>query len=107
MPNYDGLFNVNGLSQVIDFKFGPLSVEEDPMSAILIYPNPSTGIFNIDLQGIDNTLKMEVLNSRGQLIYSSKLNGSGKLDLTSQPRGVYFIRLVNSTSVHIEKVVVK
>jgi hypothetical protein len=107
MPNYDGLFNVNGLSQIIDFKFGPLSIEDNPMSAIMIYPNPSTGIFNIDLQGLENTVKMEVLNSRGQLIYTNELNESYQLDLTAQPKGVYFIRLVNSTSVHLEKVIVK
>jgi hypothetical protein len=107
MPNYDGLFNVNGLSQVIDFKFGPLSIEEDPMSAVMIYPNPSTGIFNIDLQGFENTVKMEVLNSRGQLIYKNELNASHQLDLTAQPQGVYFIRLINSTSVYLEKVVIK
>ncbi|OQX79913.1 MAG: hypothetical protein B6D64_04085 [Bacteroidetes bacterium 4484_276] len=107
MPNYDGLFNVNGLSQVIDFKFGPLSVEEDPLSAITVYPNPSTGIFNINIQGIENTMKMEVLNSRGQLIYSTELNSSRQLDLSSQPRGVYFVRLYNASSVHLKKIVVK
>ncbi len=56
MPNHDGLFNINGLSQVIDFKFGPLSIEEDPVSSVSIYPNPSTGIFNIDLAGDGSAL---------------------------------------------------
>jgi len=107
MPNYDGLFNVNGLSQVTDFKFGPLSIEDEPMSGVMIYPNPSTGIFNIDLEGFENTVRMEVLNSRGQLIYKTELNASHQLDLTAQPQGVYFIRLVSSTSIHLEKVVIK
>ncbi len=107
MSNHDGLFNANGLSQIIDFKFGPLSIEDNPMSAIMIFPNPSTGIFNIDLQGIENTVRMEVLNSRGQLIYTNELNESYQLDLTAQPQGVYFVRLVNSTSVHLEKIIIK
>jgi hypothetical protein len=107
MPNYDGVFNMNGLSQIIDFKFGPLSIEENPMSAVMIYPNPSTGIFNIDLQGFESTVKMEVLNSRGQLIFNAELNASYQLDLTAQPQGVYFIRLINSSSVHLEKIIVK
>ena len=107
MPNFDGLFNINGLSQIVEFKFGSTSIEEDPMSGIMIYPNPSTGIFNIDIRGIENTLKMEVLNSRGQLIYTTELNGSDILDLSAQPRGVYFIRLINSSSVELKKVVIK
>jgi len=107
MPNYDGLFNINGLSQVTDLKFGPLSIEENPISSVKIYPNPSSGVFNIDLVGFENTVMMEVLNSRGQLIYKTELNVSQQLDLTEQPRGVYFIRLFNSTSVHLEKIVVK
>ncbi len=107
MPNYDGLFNVNGLSQVTDFKFDPLSIEENPISSVMIYPNPSSGVFNIHLEGFENTLKMEVLNSRGQLIHKTGLNASHQLDLTGQPKGVYFIRLFNSTSVYLKKVVIK
>ena len=107
MPNYDGLFNVNGLSQIIDIILGPMLADEDPMHAILIYPNPSSGVFNIDFPGNKNTMKMEVLNLKGQIIYNSELNSSSELDLSAQPQGVYFIRLINAKSVYLEKVVVK
>nr|NQU92266.1 carboxypeptidase regulatory-like domain-containing protein [Bacteroidota bacterium] len=107
MPDYDGMFIVNGLSQIINFKLGSTSILEGSMSDILIYPNPSTGIFHIDLQGIENSMNLEVLNSCGQLIYSSKLKGSCELDLTANPQGIYFIRLVYARSVHLEKIVIK
>ena len=105
MPNFDGLFALNGLSIINDLKMGPLSVEEELVSGISISPNPSTGVFNIDLKGIENTLEITVINSHGQLVYKTEINGSQQLDLSSQPNGVYFIRLVNSTMVKIVKIV--
>jgi hypothetical protein len=41
------------------------------------------------------------------LIYSNQVEGSMQLDLTDQPNGVYFIRLVNENSVRLEKLIIK
>jgi hypothetical protein len=107
MPNSDGLFAINGLSQISNFKESSLAVGENVMDNIKIYPNPSTGIFNINLNGINNPIKISVTNSQGQLIYSGQLNGSQQLDLSDQPNGVYFIRLVGDKSVRLEKLIVR
>jgi hypothetical protein len=107
LPNADGNFAFNGLSANQSFKVGALSVENDPMTAIKIYPNPSTGIFNINLTGISNPIEIIVTNSQGQLIYSGQMSGSQQLDLSNQPNGVYFIRLVNEKSVRLEKLIIK
>jgi hypothetical protein len=107
LPNADGNFAFNGLSAIQSFKVGAVSVGNDPMTAVKIYPNPSTGIFNINLTGISNPIEIIVTNSQGQLIYSGQLSGSQQLDLSNQPNGVYFIRLVNEKSVRLEKLIIK
>jgi len=107
MPNADGNFAINGLSVITSFKVGAVSVENDPVSAVKIYPNPSTGIFNINMSGISNPIEIKVTNSQGQLIYNAQLNGSQQLDLSGQPNGVYFLRLISKESVRLEKLVVK
>ena len=107
MPNSNGYFAINGLSVIESFKAGPLSVGTDPISAIRIYPNPSSGMFTINFGGISNPIEMSVTNAQGQLIYSNQVEGSMQLDLTDQPNGVYFIRLVNENSVRLEKLIIK
>jgi hypothetical protein len=105
MPNYDGLFAANGISQIVEFKLGPTAIGESELSSLNIYPNPSTGIFNID--GIDKTVEMVVTNTHGQVIYNQSIGGNTLLDLSSQPKGIYFIELRSEDSVKIEKVVLK
>ena len=107
MPNADGLFAINGLSQISNFKESSLAVGGKVMDNIKIYPNPSSGIFNINLTGISNPIRISVTNSQGQLIYSGQISGSQQLDLTDQPNGVYFVRLVNENSVRLEKLIIK
>jgi hypothetical protein len=64
-------------------------------------------MFTINLAGISNPIEMSVTNAQGQLIYSNQVEGSMQLDLTDQPNGVYFVRLVNENSVRLEKLIIK
>jgi hypothetical protein len=57
------------------------------------YPNPSTGIVNIENQGITNT-SVRVFNQTGQVVKVLDITESlAQLDLTSQARGVYFVQI--------------
>jgi len=65
----------------------------------MISPNPSNGIFNI--KGIDvKNVEVEVVNSYGQQIVTMKNNAT--LDLSNEPKGVYYlyIRQENKMSSH-------
>jgi|GEM_PF-750567 len=105
MPNNDGSFAINGMSQIVEFKLGPTAIGEAELSSLSIYPNPSTGLFNIE--GVSNTVDMVVSNAHGQLIYKRSIGENTMLDLSSQPKGIYFIEFRSENSVKIEKVVLK
>jgi len=105
MPNNDGTFTTNGLSQINEFKLGPTAIGENEFASLTIYPNPSNGIFNID--GISNTVKMVVSNAHGQVVYTNIVGENTLLDLSSQPKGIYFIELRTENSVKTEKIVVR
>lgn len=107
MPNNNGLFTINGLSQISSFKVGSIGIGENELSTISVYPNPTSGIFNITLKGIDAQLRVVIVNSQGQEIYSSSLNNSSQIDLTSQPRGVYFVKIIGNDVLKTEKLIVK
>jgi hypothetical protein len=70
---------------------------------ITIYPNPGTGFFNI--QGLATESEITVDNPLGQTILIKRsFSDSSEIDLSSQPSGVYFIKVNNgniSTSTKI------
>ncbi len=88
-----------------------LSKETEANNSPVIYPNPSTGIFNVQWLANGNTSTIEVKNVLGQIMYSEKLNGlSGditkNLDMSSFGKGVYFISLKTADSETVKKVIV-
>ena len=67
-------------------------------SEFRMYPNPSNGLVNIELQKTVQGDKVEVLNLHGQVVFRMPVeNEKIKLDLTYQEKGIYFIRMGNYT----------
>ena len=69
-------------------------------SGVKIYPNPGNGQFNL-MVGADVSLggetELNIYNELGEIIYTSRITASNSsLDLTDQPKGIYFYRLVNT-----------
>lgn len=75
----------------------PLDVVQREISEdINIYPNPSNGIFYINLPVSINDVNSELYNINGALILSQKheLNGKNfELDITDKPAGMYFLKI--------------
>ncbi|MCF8367052.1 MAG: carboxypeptidase regulatory-like domain-containing protein [Bacteroidales bacterium] len=102
-PNYNGLFASNGFSIINSFKEGATGIVNSSSDAISVYPNPSGGTFNI--HGINDSFRLLVTNSQGQVIMNRTINDSYQLDLTSQPNGLYFVKLTSNESVKLIKVI--
>jgi|GEM_PF-2620661 len=64
-----------------------------------IYPNPSTGIFNVLFESlVETTVPIEVYNSVGQIVQSEVVGArQGKneysIDLTAYPKGIYLVKV--------------
>ncbi len=106
-PNANGLFAINGVSVITDFKLSPTNIGENMLNGLNIYPNPSSGIFNIVWNNMDEDVNYVVLNAQGQEVYKGNLLNTQELDLSSEPKGVYFIKFINSGVIGIEKLVIK
>lgn len=67
---------------------------------LIIYPNPTAGIFQINYSSPESTnLQLNVINSKGEKIYEesvSQFQGEYKkdIDLSKQAKGVYFIEVI-------------
>ncbi len=55
-----------------------------------IYPNPSNGLFTIQL---DKKAEVKVMNILGSVVYNQNLSGKSKIDLSNQASGIYFLNI--------------
>ena len=64
---------------------------------VSIYPNPSTGIFQIQINGLSEQLDLLIEDINGRVIQytSSFVKGDGlySFDLSNAISGIYFVRL--------------
>ena len=102
-PNLNtGTYETNGLSLIKSLKASTLGVA-DFKDNFEIYPNPSTGVFNILASG---KITINVVNATGQIINTSKFDGNGTLDLSQIGKGVYYLKVVSEKRIAMEKIVI-
>ncbi len=71
---------------------------------VTIYPNPTTGYLNIN--GINETVSIEVINSLGSLVYYDKtISANTKIDLSGQAKGIYFVRITGAKFNSTKKII--
>ena len=98
-----GLFHVNSLSAITKVKMSATAVSENYSGSIRIYPNPTTGIINIE--GINQESVILIYNSFGEQVFNYKLNGTAKIDLSENPKGIYIIKISNSKEIYFQKLI--
>lgn len=84
----------------------PQGVEElSADEGFRVYPNPSTGMFNVEAGGI---ILVQVYDVRGAQVYSHQCDGHAEvLNISPLPAGLYTVRVTTSAGVKTEKVVVR
>jgi len=85
---------------------GTTVVNDLSVNTIKIYPNPSSGIINLEMTD-SNLATFTVINAAGQLIKSGKFSGSIETIDLSEKKGVFIIRVDNGKTSCFEKVVVQ
>ncbi|MCF8298408.1 MAG: T9SS type A sorting domain-containing protein [Saprospiraceae bacterium] len=82
--------------------------EVEQNSKISIYPNPSKGIFKIVTSGINKDFQISVYDIQGQKIHNQLIHKENvEMDLSTYPKGVYFIRMWNDEFVRVGKVIIQ
>lgn len=81
-----------------------------PNTQVVIYPNPTNGMFNIDFKNEIN--KIRVSNILGQVLYDENVLDSApgttkNIDLSSFENGTYFVNVSNEKGISNYKVVLE
>jgi hypothetical protein len=93
------VFDANDCNQSVCITINYTGIDNiSNSSGINIYPNPSKGLFTIQSSAISGQRSIEVYNELGQKVYSqfNIQNPTFNIDLSSNPNGVYLIRILNT-----------
>lgn len=67
-----------------------IGLQESPLLAFNVYPNPSQGLLQIEAEGIH---QLHIYDSRGSLVLSSTFEDTRQLDLRDWQRGLYYLQV--------------
>ena len=96
------------------WKYSPLvtGVESwEINNSISVYPNPSTGIFTLSFPSSITHLpsSITIYNTIGEKVFNQQFNNLTiqQIDLTSQPKGIYFIKIIAEDKSYSQKIIIQ
>jgi surface protein len=72
-----------------------------------LFPNPTTGLFKLELSEITSTIIVEVYGLMGKQILWQEVTGHQpfEFDLSLQPRGIYIVRVLNGDAIESQRII--
>ena len=78
---------------------------------LTVVPNPSHESVTFTVSGINNAnVSLSVYDMQGRIVFNDDLSGSTvsrKIDVSSYPKGIYFVRAISNGNLKIEKLVIQ
>jgi hypothetical protein len=102
--NFGNFYSMSGGPFLPTFGCNTVDLKEQRFTApeFTVYPNPSSGIFTIE--NFEANQRYQVYDINGRLVETSIING--QLNLSSEPNGIYLLRVrTESGEVHSKKMV--
>lgn len=100
----------SGQSDVLDFSLPPSSGvginELDEILPFVVYPNPSNGQFQIEMD-MKESYSVEVMNAIGQVVYMEKSENGNRSFIKVENNGMYLVQVVIEDRVYHKRVVVQ
>ena len=84
-------------SDVVVFDSSSIDILEISNELLEIYPNPSTGIFNISLKlNMNKKFKVSIFDLTGRLVFENEVNNKTKIevDLNNKSNGIYLVKVL-------------
>jgi len=83
-----------------------VGIKETTKSSVSIYPNPTTGVFNVNLSNNKGLINYTISTVEGRLVVEGRTNESIiTLDLQNESKGVYFLKINEENTSKTYKVI--
>jgi len=91
---------------------GALGTHEKDVSKgiVSVFPNPATGIINIELNNLINTdVQVRILNLNGKLMWQNAFYSRDliEIDISFLPKGVYLLKTITVNNIESRKLIVE
>ena len=84
-----------------------VGIEDLKSENIVIYPNPSDGIFTISTNEKSEYIKITISTVLGNIVYSNlKFTYPERVDISALPAGTYFLQYSQGGRIHNSKILV-
>jgi hypothetical protein len=113
VTNADGCTSTDEITVIFDFSECSGLDEGQQNIFIGLYPNPTTGLLQVDWNGLYGYVGIEVSDIQGKNVLNSQVQSSasgeykGYLDLSALTKGIYFLKFVSGERVLVRKVLLQ
>ena len=83
-----------------------VGIEENNLSSLSLYPNPTAGSITIDLEETKSNINLSLTNAIGQVILTESYKSNNYINLEiDAPKGLYFLQLESDGDVITKKII--
>ena len=86
-----------------------VALEQNELSALTIYPNPSNGEINIQGTTAAEEVTVTITDAQGRIVYTNVSNGvamNEQINLENMGSCIYFVRLASNNAQRVERIVI-
>jgi len=83
------------------------SVIKDSVKDLFIAPNPNNGIFNLYSDNEKSDVIISITDMIGRKIFKSEIRKNIEINLSQQPKGLYFLEIVSDKHSEIRKLIIQ
>ena len=96
------IFNKSNNIQVVISGISEKEMNEN----IIIYPNPTSNKFIIEMDNQKDSYNLEIFNTIGQIILNKRIfNSFEQIDLSDQSAGIYFVKIQSAKNTMVKKII--
>lgn len=70
---------------------------------INLFPNPAQDYFMLDIDDKYSDGDIVIIDMRGNIVLTERINGDSRIDISSLPNGIYIVKVYSNKEVHINR----
>jgi len=75
---------------------------------VTLYPNPSNGLINVEMNSFESAVKLKLFQFDGQKVFDEEVNASKPIFLNGKlENGVYLVKITNGSKSYFSKLIIE